>query len=326
MAVVTNLVEKRITSICLQIFTEDENVDFIETGTEDWYTYDNLGYETTVTNVNESNELLHAVNVANEQYSQLNGYHEVKCEEPAAEEEEQAHHIVIPNYDGQPEDVENDLSKHNLVLKEIITEQGLIKESYFCQECCTQYSDINEFLLQHPGIELLSEKPEDDDGDIEEDTQGEYVSVIDIKNEGETQDKLWDLVENVVEKDDDSNVNGGDVDEDPVMSDLIQLNNSNAQQMENETVTNGNEALETKGEHYFCYECHQLFSDLRSAEEHDCGKRVVNETTENPEAEELHQPEDEDELVCSYCQKVCLSYNDLIDHMTNCEENVRIAL
>ncbi|XP_073845997.1 optix-binding protein [Musca autumnalis] len=326
---------------------ECEDVDFIENGADDWYTtYEHLGYETTVVKDNEFLDMNEEPN-----NTQLNVFSEVDCgdrfvaKEVAGVDEEQTDNF-ISTY-GHSEDVTNDLSKHNLVLKEIITDQGLIKESYFCQECAAEYSDINDFLQEHPGIELLNEKPDDDD--IEEIIQEQQplesggVTInqepLIIKQEDESLDKLWDLVENTEENDEADNVDDVVEDDvDPIMSDFIRLNKTQEKDQESisdEPSSNTNEpsfSLDAKGDHYFCYECRKLFSDLKSAEEHECGNANINETTtvtnaeNDADAEALLQEKDQDDLVCNYCQKLCASFDDLINHMTTCEENGLVPL
>lgn len=227
--------------------------------------------------------------------------------------------------------VQSDLSKHNLVLKEVITEQGLIRESYFCQDCFVEYSDVNEFLQQHPGVELLESpeldaKQEDIIGteDIFEETIEEDHEVH-IKEEGTQHDKLWELVENIIEE---------DHTDEPQLSELISLNKTDKQDLDTVTspIQANSEVVDADSEHYFCYECQQIFSSLKSAEEHDCGAPSQSETVKEQSDEMLeHQNADQfeaepEELACVYCGQISSTYEDLKKHMIYCEQNVSLGL
>lgn len=222
--------------------------------------------------------------------------------------------------------VNSDLSKHNLVLKEVITEQGLIRESYFCQDCFVEYSDVNEFLQQHPGVELL-ESPEIDSKQEDLGTEDIFEETIEednevhIKEEGIQHDKLWELVENIIEE---------DHTDDPQLSELITLNKTAKQELESATppIQAKSEVVDADSEHYFCYECQQIFSSLKSAEEHDCGTPPQSETAKEQSDEMLeHQNADlfeaeTPEQACVYCGQISSSYEDLKKHMIYCEQNV----
>lgn len=201
-----------------------------------------------------------------------------------------------------------ELSKHNLILKEMINEQGLRVECYFCQECTVEYSDINDFLFQHPGVELLNENPEEEI----------------LPDSNNTQDKLWDLVEDLKEE-----VGDEDNPNEYITPDIDQSFEAQpdieSEQQEAETFTKAEPADTEENDHYYCYECQQVFTDLTTAEQHDC-------TLQQPSQEQLQPQEDQDEFVtdeaqkvvdfaCAYCSQVFSSYDDLLNHIANCQQH-----
>lgn len=154
--------------------------------------------------------------------------------------------------DEQHDDIVDDLSKHNLILKETIDENGQLVEGYLCQECNLPFNTIEDFLNYHPCMELLSEIPEKQE-------EGEEEPPI-ASNDSEN--KLWDLVENLEETD--------EQEIDDAIEEIIEMKHKV------EENDNSNSNLELDRDRYFCYDCQQVFSDLSSAENHECKGELEN--------------------------------------------------
>lgn len=135
-------------------------------------------------------------------------------------------------------DNSDDLTKHNLILRETIDENGHLVKGYFCQQCNLAFNTIDDFLAYHPSIE----------GTFDENEQMHTTT---------TGDKLWDLVENLDE-----------IEEDHNESSIVEMKPN----------TNG---VDVDDERYFCCHCQQVFKDLDTAETHNCSNELQN--TENVE-------------------------------------------
>ncbi|XP_013097912.2 zinc finger protein 436 [Stomoxys calcitrans] len=270
---------------------ENENFDYIEDG--EWYAYE---YEEPYGSVTGNVDTLQPSQTITDQNLHIE-HNIIKYE---------TEHIKEGQRDCITDELNveingNDFSKHNLVLKECITELGLIKQSYFCQECSMEYNDINEFLLEHPGIELLSENPENDVQDF----PGEDIVEEALHEKVEHADILWDLVENVVE---------GEKAIEPA-SEVIEYEGPKSPLRK--------EGADTDKEQYFCYECQGIFNDLQTAEDHECGTLGI------PVADLEEPPKEENDVnayICTYCNLMCISYEELSMHMTNCDEEETVPL
>ena len=143
----------------------------------------------------------------------------------------------------KPNDVEeldniNDLTKHSLILRETIDENGQLVKGYFCQQCNLSFNTIEDFLAYHPCTE-----------DIEnENEQSQPMDVVQTSTGG----KLWDLVENLDEIEEDRN-------ESTIVEMKPNINN-----------------VDADDERYFCCHCQQVFKDLDTAENHQCSNEFQN--------------------------------------------------
>lgn len=137
----------------------------------------------------------------------------------------------------------DDLTKHSLILRETIDENGQLVKGYFCQQCNLSFNTIEDFLAYHPCTE-----------DIEnENEQSRPMDVVQTSTDG----KLWDLVENLDEIEEDHN-------ESTIVEMKPNINN-----------------VDADDERYFCCHCQQVFKDLNTAENHQCSNEF--QTTENVE-------------------------------------------
>ncbi|XP_037815578.1 zinc finger and SCAN domain-containing protein 2 [Lucilia sericata] len=186
---------------------------------------------------------------------------------------------------------EDDLSKHNLILRETIDENGQLVEGYYCQQCNLAFNTIEDFLNYHPYIELLSENPEE-----QEEQQQDIISTI-------SGDKLWDLVENLEETED----NADNIEE------IIEMK-PNCIQEEN-AVSNALEELDK--ERYFCYDCQQVFTDLTTAENHDCCSHQEHNSLDLIESNSTLLVENDDQNVyrCHLCDKDYTSLRSFNNHL-----------
>ncbi|XP_075168269.1 optix-binding protein [Haematobia irritans] len=269
---------------------ESGNVDFIEINEGIWQNEDSNEYFVVPNNSSQPDLL-------------INGTENIDQYSSSQVEEEEASFVFIDS--DQEELNTNDLSKHNLVLKEVITDQGQIIQKYFCQECSLEYHDINEFLIQHPGVELLSEHPEDDVQELNEET----IEGDTMYNDDRGTHKLWDLVEDIVE------------DENEEISPVEESRHQDVNSQDN-ILKKSNPKEETYVEQYFCYECGGIFDDIQKAEDHRCGMLVVPAS----DGTELQEETAVNDLTCSYCKLICSSYDALLNHMTTCVLNVTVPL
>ncbi|KAM7344013.1 optix-binding protein [Cochliomyia hominivorax] len=290
----------------------DETVDLIEETNDE---IENWIYYTTKENKTEdNNEVNNAFNEINDeqQFIYIESTDLVESDnEPAAYQYECDNNELMNNNNINEQDVQDnevlneeveeqqpqgenvDLSKHNLILRETIDENGQLVEGYLCQECNLAFNTIEDFLDYHPCTELLTEPPEQQ----EQEQQQHSVTII-----NETENKLWDLVENL-EETDDNNVHIVEEDID-VKPNAI-----------NETSNND---MELDGERYFCYDCQQVFTDLTSAENHDCTNQTQNNNDEQSEPKSTLLVDNTEEhnnvFHCHLCDKDYTSLRSFNNH------------
>ncbi|XP_065369914.1 zinc finger protein 90 homolog [Calliphora vicina] len=191
----------------------------------------------------------------------------------------------------EPLDNVDDLSKHNLILRETIDENGQLVEGYFCQQCNLAFNTIEDFLSYHPCMELLNEIPEQ-----QEQQQQETVP------SATPEDKLWDLVENLDEAEDDDNA----------FDEIIEIKPNIDSLNENEVASS---TVELDKERYFCYDCQQVFTDLTTAENHDCINQLPNsEELTEPKSTLLVDNEVNNVYRCHLCDKDYTSLRSFNNH------------
>lgn len=75
---------------------------------------------------------------------------------------------------------------------------------------------------------------------------------------------------------------------------------------------------------FFCYECHVVFNDFQTAEDHDCSPQTT-ETVSNDDHDSILKTRQEHCFYeCIFCQARLKTYGGLQTHQLNCRMKVNI--